>query len=129
MPLSPSTEMAALLKTHKEKLAAIDAEVKKLELAEAEAKKSPDGADKKRPAGRRRQGPGRGQEEKRADVQAATPVRCGPLSLPRSHGSRHQERRASDGLAKCGSNDKNNAPFWSEGGSNENAEPTRIAVV
>jgi len=47
IPLAPAKEIQALLKAHREKLAGMDAEIKKLEMAEAEAKKAPDGPDKK----------------------------------------------------------------------------------
>ena len=42
-----TAESQALLKSHQEKLAGIDAEVKKLQAVEAETKKSPNGPDKK----------------------------------------------------------------------------------
>ena len=47
VPLMTVAEIDALLAPHREKLAALDAEIKTLEVAEAEAKKSPDGPDKK----------------------------------------------------------------------------------
>ena len=46
VPLISPAEIEAILKPHREKVAAIAAEVKQLEAAEAEAKKAPDGADK-----------------------------------------------------------------------------------
>ena len=46
VPLMSATEIDVLLAPHREKLAALDAEVKTLEMAEAEAKKLPDGPDK-----------------------------------------------------------------------------------
>jgi hypothetical protein len=47
VPLAPAAEVEAFLKARQEKLAVIEGEVKKLEAAEAEAKKAPDGPDKK----------------------------------------------------------------------------------
>jgi hypothetical protein len=47
VPLKSATEIEALLKPHRDKIAALDAEIKKLEIAEAEMKKAPDSADKK----------------------------------------------------------------------------------
>ncbi len=47
VPLMSQAEIDALLAPHREKLAAIDTEVKTLEAADAEAKKLPDGPDKK----------------------------------------------------------------------------------
>lgn len=47
VPLMTQAEIDALLAPHREKLAAIDAEIKSLEAADAEAKKLPDGPDKK----------------------------------------------------------------------------------
>ena len=46
VPLMSPAEIEALLKPHREKMVAITAEVKQLEAAEAEAKKSPDSPDK-----------------------------------------------------------------------------------
>ncbi len=46
VPLMSPPEIETLLKPHREKMAAIVAEVKQLETAEAEAKKSPDSPDK-----------------------------------------------------------------------------------
>ena len=46
VPLLPPAEIEALLAPHREKLAAIDAEVKTLEAAEAEAKKAANGPEK-----------------------------------------------------------------------------------
>ena len=47
VPLMTSVEIEALLAPHREKLAEIDAEIKTLETADAEAKKLPDGPEKK----------------------------------------------------------------------------------
>jgi hypothetical protein len=47
VPLMTQAEIDALLAPHREKLAAVDAEIKTLEAADAEAKKLPDGPDKK----------------------------------------------------------------------------------
>lgn len=47
VPLMSPAEIDALLAPHREKLAAIDAEIKTLEAADLEAKKLPDGPDKK----------------------------------------------------------------------------------
>lgn len=47
VPLMTQSEVDALLAPHREKLAVIDAEIKTLEAADAEAKKLPDGPDKK----------------------------------------------------------------------------------
>ncbi len=47
VPLMTQPEIDALLAPHREKLATIDAEIKTLEAADAEAKKLPDGPDKK----------------------------------------------------------------------------------
>lgn len=46
VPLVPPAEVEAILKPHRERAAAAAAEVKRLEAAEAEAKKAPDGPDK-----------------------------------------------------------------------------------
>ncbi len=47
VPLMTQAEIDALLAPHREKLAVIDVEIKTLEVADAEAKKLPDGPDKK----------------------------------------------------------------------------------
>ncbi len=47
VPLMPPSEIEALLKPHREKVAAQEAEVKKLEAAKAEADKEPDSPEKK----------------------------------------------------------------------------------
>ena len=47
VPLMTPAEIDALLAPHREKLAALDAEIKTLEAADAEATKQPDGPDKK----------------------------------------------------------------------------------
>ncbi len=47
VPLMTQAEIDALLAPHREKLAVVDAEIKTLEAADAEAKKQPDGPDKK----------------------------------------------------------------------------------
>ena len=47
VPLMTPAQIDALLAPHREKLAALDAEIKTLEVADAEAKKLPDGPDKK----------------------------------------------------------------------------------
>ncbi len=47
VPLMTQAEIGALLAPHREKLAVIDAEIKTLEAADADAKKLPDGPDKK----------------------------------------------------------------------------------
>lgn len=46
VPLMPAAEIEALLKPYREKVAAVDAEVKQLETLEAEAKKIPDSPEK-----------------------------------------------------------------------------------
>lgn len=47
VPLAPASQIEAMLRPHRVKLAAAEAEVKKLEVAEADVKKLPDGPDKK----------------------------------------------------------------------------------
>ncbi len=47
VPLMTQAEIDSLLAPHREKLAAVDAEIKTLEVADTEAKKLPDGPDKK----------------------------------------------------------------------------------
>jgi Protein of unknown function (DUF1553)/Protein of unknown function (DUF1549)/Planctomycete cytochrome C len=73
VPLTPSVETTALLKAHRETVAAIDADVKTLELAEAEAKKSPEGPDKKTRIAAAAKALGDARK-KRTDVQTAAPV-------------------------------------------------------
>ncbi|MCE9603280.1 MAG: PSD1 and planctomycete cytochrome C domain-containing protein [Planctomycetia bacterium] len=48
VPLMPAQEVEALLKPHREKLAKVDAEIKRLEAAVVEAKKAPEVSDKEK---------------------------------------------------------------------------------
>src|SRR5262249_50867587 len=73
VPLATPAEIEMLLRPHRAKLAVIEAEVKKLEAAEAQAKKQPETADKKA----RVQAAAKDLAEarsRRAALQAAAPV-------------------------------------------------------
>jgi len=73
VPLLPPGEIEKLLKPHREKIAAIETKVKKLEAAEAEAKKAPDGPDKKSRLDSAAKALADAKKE-RATVQAAAPI-------------------------------------------------------
>lgn len=47
VPLAPAAQIEKLMKPHREKLAAIDAEIKELEMADAQARKAPNSPEKK----------------------------------------------------------------------------------
>jgi len=73
VPLMSAAEIDALLRPFREKIAALDAEVKMLEAAEADAKKLAESADKKARVDAASKAVAEAKK-RRADIQAQTPV-------------------------------------------------------